>query len=339
MTMDADTRAEVAKALRAAARSLSADGSAVVSSVMKTGALPQKVKQAIEKLEEATGTEVGYEVSDRSFRFEPHRGGESVGYFRITLLDEYDMEKAREDCVTSAEGRPLWVVKGAEWHDKGMRSKGFGKLAYEALLSFVDDRKGVVGPHDCEFGGSVSNDAKNMWKSLARRHKMDGPLIVFGSAVSASSLRIEEYKSPLDYNRSGNVMRLALVDARAGEPDPHDSYFAEITRTRNRAKNGKPLKKPKTELVSPGAAPGVVAFLDWHQWGPKAVYIDYMKSRRDMRGKKHIQRLLDHLYKEHKNDEIIHWGKVMNEAAWSLFERYQGLEEHGYPHTIGSRDF
>jgi len=164
--------------------------------------------------------------------------------------------------------------------------------------------------------------------------------VVSGSAsgLLSASLRIEEYASPLDYHRAGNVRRYALVDPGVGDPDKHDAYFAEIWKTRRYTKSGKPLKKPKTELVSKGAEPGVVAFLDWTPWGD-GIYIHYMKTRQDQKGKRHAQRLLDHLYKKHKTAAVIHWGKVMNEVAWSLYERYKDLEEHGYPHTIGTRYF
>lgn len=158
------------------------------------------------------------------------------------------------------------------------------------------------------------------------------------SGLLSASLRIEEYDSPLDYRRAGNVRRYALVDPRVGDPNKHDSYFAETWRTRRYSKRGhKKLKKPKTELVK-GAKPGVVAFVDWTPWGD-GVYIHYMKTREDQKGKRHAQRLLDHLYKKHKNVGVIHWGKVMNEIAWSLHERYKDLHEHGYPRTIGSRYF
>jgi hypothetical protein len=150
----------------------------------------------------------------------------------------------------------------------------------------------------------------------------------------AESLAVEEGLSPLEYDRADDVRRYALVDLSAGPPKRGDAYFAELRSVTRIGKTGKPLKKPR-ETVTPGAASGVVAFIDWSLFHDGSVYIHYMKTRQDARGKRHIQRLLDHLYTQHGDAPMIDWGRVMNAHAWELLKRYRELEADGYPHTTG----
>lgn len=146
-------------------------------------------------------------------------------------------------------------------------------------------------------------------------------------------------KSPLDYNRGGYVERIALCDTSVTEPpNKHDTYFAEIERWRRRSKRGKRLKRPVLDEIIPGVGDNcIVAFLDFTDQGHGSYYINYVKSRNDMRGKRYISRLIEHFYATHRDAKLIHWGKMMHPAIGHLLDKMKAK----YPeiNSIGSRNF
>ena len=143
--------------------------------------------------------------------------------------------------------------------------------------------------------------------------------------------------SPLEYPASNDVRRFALFSRDLVDVpfEANDTYFSETRTTRRTGPTGRPLKKPRVH-VTPGAPPGTVAFLDWHPIDSDAIYIDYMKVRRDRRGEGLGRRLVADFYAsvvEPGHARYVDWGKVMSEAAWKVYEearrRYPNVHHHG----------
>ena len=143
--------------------------------------------------------------------------------------------------------------------------------------------------------------------------------------------------SPLEYPSSSDVRRFALFAPElVSVPfESSDTYFSETRTTRRTGPTGRLLKKPRVQ-ITPGAPPGTVAFLDWHPRGPDAIYIDYMKVRRDLRGEGLGRRLVADFYESvvvPSGARYVDWGKVMSEAAWKVYEearrRYPDVHHHG----------
>ena len=146
----------------------------------------------------------------------------------------------------------------------------------------------------------------------------------FISIVLREGVEFREVDSPLQYNRADNVKRLALCDAGVTEPpNKHDAYFAEIERWRRRSKTGRMLKKKVLDEIIPGVADICVAgFLDYHMVGDNYWYIDYLKTRGDMRGKGYASQLVDEFFNRHvKPGTTIHFGKMMRKEIGHLKDK------------------
>jgi hypothetical protein len=148
-------------------------------------------RKIIDEIEDETGLEAKVEASDWNIKIELKRGMKLVGYFRASTVDpkSFEWDNAPTDCK-EAWGQmgepPVWVVRGAEWFDRSLRGKGFGKLLYKALFSYIASEKGVVGPDLCS-GGNTSPDAQRVWKSLRSMYpRATGPLIDLRKMASAS---------------------------------------------------------------------------------------------------------------------------------------------------------
>jgi GNAT superfamily N-acetyltransferase len=123
------------------------------------------------------------------------------------------------------------------------------------------------------------------------------------------------------YGSVREVRRAALVDPTA-PPPVKETYFTETPRI-VRSVNGRALKKPRTYIV-PGAAPGTVAFVDYHEYGgPSGLYIDYVAVRPDLRNKGLGRQLIEAFYRDAAAHGVtlVHWGQVMNKHAWALMQR------------------
>lgn len=155
-------------------------------------------------------------------------------------------------------------------------------------------------------------------------------------------IRVLEEPSPLIYPRAGNVQRFALYD-----PDfvtipfeVHDAYFAPTQhKVWTSAATGRRLKNPRIEHT-PGSRPGTLAWIDWHLLGPDALYINFMKTRRDWHRQGIARGLVDEFYThmvEGRGIKLIHWGKVVHPGAWRLYETMRAR----YPNVqhLGHRDF
>ena len=147
-------------------------------------------RQIIDEIEEETGLEAKVEASDWNIKIELKRGAKMVGYFRASEVspDSFEWGNAPSDCK-EAWGQmgepPVWVIRGAEWFDRDLRGKGFGKLLYKALFSYIASKKGVVGPDLCS-GGNTSPDAQRVWRSLRSMYPKHGPLIDLRKMASPS---------------------------------------------------------------------------------------------------------------------------------------------------------
>jgi len=158
--------------------------------------------------------------------------------------------------------------------------------------------------------------------------------------VLTESVTYRELDSPLPYRRASNVKRLALCDSSVTEPpNKHDAYFAEIQKWDRYGKSGRPLKKKrKGELIPGVSAVCIAGFLDFHSYGSDMYYIDYMKTRTDMRGKGYATQLIDEFFKRYaKPGMTIHFGKMMREEIGYLKDKM--AEKYPGVNVIGSRDF
>ncbi len=102
-----------------------------------------------------------------------------VGYFRVSEVTDVEAD-APDRCKREWRklGKPsLWVVRGAEWFEPSLRRRGFAKVVYRALFEYVKARGGVIGPDSCA-GGSTSEDAERVWRSLRAQYGATGELIV-----------------------------------------------------------------------------------------------------------------------------------------------------------------
>jgi GNAT superfamily N-acetyltransferase len=167
--------------------------------------------------------------------------------------------------------------------------------------------------------------------------------------LRANERRFVQEISPLDYTDigipKGAVVRVALIDTEAPTPDKPYRYFVEQTRLKHVSKTGALLKRPR-KIVTPGASPGTVAFIDyqaWRQAGDAGVYIQYMATRDDMRGKGFGRLLLDHFMETAAAQGVtyINFGKIMNQSMWHLFEKWHEAHRDGRyaPIVTGKRFF
>ena len=146
----------------------------------------------------------------------------------------------------------------------------------------------------------------------------------FVSAVLREGVEFREVDSPLQYSRAGNIKRLALCDSDVTEPArKHDTYFAEIERWRRRSKTGRMLKKKVLDEIIPGVADICVAgFLDYHTVGDDYWYIDYLKTRGDMRGKGYASQLVDEFFNRHAKPGVtVHFGKMMRKEVGHIKDK------------------
>jgi hypothetical protein len=137
-------------------------------------------------------------------------------------------------------------------------------------------------------------------------------------------IRAEHLRSPLQYNRSPNTQRISLLDDESPEFKKGDVYFSPTKKYSHYGDSGRRLKTPRTEEV-PGAAPGTVAFLDYHVLPGGTVYIDYMKTRNDMRGQGHAGKLVDELLRKFGKDVTYDFGHIMNPAAGKIQKKLASL--------------
>ena len=158
-------------------------------------------------------------------------------------------------------------------------------------------------------------------------------------------VEFRQVDSPLEYGRSSNVKRIALCDSSVTEPaGKNDSYFTEIERWRKFTKGGRRLKKPKLDEIIPGVSDVcIIGFLDYHEEarlesGTTFWYIDYMKTRGDMRGQGSATQLVEKFYETipHPGD-YVNFGKMMQPQVGHLKDKM--AEQYPEIKTKGAKYF
>ena len=151
--------------------------------------------------------------------------------------------------------------------------------------------------------------------------------------------------SPLQYNRAGNVKRIALCDTSVEEPNPsRDAYFNEYQETERSGASGRRLKKPRKGKLVPGVSDDcVIGFLDYHQQaknsdGSTYWYIDYMKTRGD-KGKTGVaSKLIDQFYETvAQPGDNVSFGKMMRKEIGHLKDKM--VDKYPEVSTIGAVNF
>ena len=161
----------------------------------------------------------------------------------------------------------------------------------------------------------------------------------------SEGVEFRQVDSPLEYNRSSNVKRIALCDSSVTDPaNKHDSYFAEIEKWRRYTKGGRKLKKPVLDEIIPGVSDVcIIGFLDYHQEaklesGVTFWYIDYMKTRGDKRGQGSARQLIEKFYDTiPQPGDYVDFGKMMQPQIGHLKDDMQAK----YPeiNTKGAKYF
>ena len=137
-------------------------------------------------------------------------------------------------------------------------------------------------------------------------------------------IRTDHSLSPLTYQRASNIQRISLVDDESPEFKKGDVYFSPTKKHTYYGDSGRRLKNPRTEDV-PGSAPGTVSFLDYHILPGGTVYIDYMKTRNDMRGQGHAKRLVDELLQKFGKEATYDFGHIMNPSVGKIQKNLRSL--------------
>lgn len=139
--------------------------------------------------------------------------------------------------------------------------------------------------------------------------------------------RIEEQgNSPLDYRASTyrSPRRIAMVDPSAGEHPKGETYFAETSRTtRTSPDTGRRLKNPR-KVITPGAPPGTVAFVDYSKSNnPGQLFIHYASTRSDQEGRGHATAIINELIQRHKDAGYIDFGRIVSPGMDSVRQKIE----------------
>ena len=148
--------------------------------------------------------------------------------------------------------------------------------------------------------------------------------------ILSEGVEFHELDSPLTYNRSRNVKRLAYCDTSVTEPPSgRDPYFTEYQEIERYGVSGRRLKKPRPGKIVPGVSNVcVIGFLDYHHYGKTSEgkdmwYIDYMKSRGDSTGQGVASKLIDEFFERYVDPDggYVHFGKMMRKEIGHLKDK------------------
>lgn len=160
-------------------------------------------------------------------------------------------------------------------------------------------------------------------KAKKTHHQVYGALRECIRLILREGIEFREVESPLKYSSYG-VKRLALCDSGVVEPpSKHDYYFAEIQKWERYGSSGRRLKKPRKGEIIPGVSNVCIAgFLDYHKPSENYWYIDYMKTRTDMRGKGYASQLIDEFFSRYvKPGDTVSFGKMMKPEVGHLKDK------------------
>ena len=160
--------------------------------------------------------------------------------------------------------------------------------------------------------------------------------------ILSEGVEFHELDSPLTYDRSRNVKRLAYCDTSVTEPPSgRDPYFTEYQEIERYGASGRRLKKPRPGKIVPGVSNVcVIGFLDYHHYGKTSEgkdmwYIDYMKTRGDSTGQGVASKLIDEFFERYVDPDggYVHFGKMMRKEIGYLkdkmAEKYPNVEVIG----------
>ena len=148
--------------------------------------------------------------------------------------------------------------------------------------------------------------------------------------ILSEGVEFHELDSPLTYNRSRNVKRLAYCDTSVTEPPSgRDPYFTEYQEMERYGVSGRRLKKPRPGKIVPGVSNVcVIGFLDYHHYGKTSEgkdmwYIDYMKTRSDSKGQGVASKLIDEFFERYVDPDggYVHFGKMMRKEIGHLKDK------------------
>ena len=147
--------------------------------------------------------------------------------------------------------------------------------------------------------------------------------------VLSEGITFHELDSPLKYQRSRNVKRLAYCDSSVTEPPSgRDAYFKEYQEMEYYGSSGRRLKKPRKGELIPGVSNVcIIGFLDYHLWGETddgkpMWYIDYMKTRGDSTGQGVASKLMDEFFSRYAEPGgTVHFGKMMRKEIGHLKDK------------------
>ena len=161
--------------------------------------------------------------------------------------------------------------------------------------------------------------------------------------ILVEGVEFRELDSPLTYNRSRNVKRLALCDTSISEPNPaRDFGFNDEQEWDHYGRSGRRLKKARKGRFNPGVSDAcIIGFLDFHNYAPHKDdfwYIDYMKTRGDKGGQKVASQLVDEFFRRYaKPGGMIHFGKMMRAEIGHLKNKM--AEKYSDVTVIGAVNF
>ena len=164
--------------------------------------------------------------------------------------------------------------------------------------------------------------------------------------VLTEGVEFRELDSPLTYSRASGIKRLALCDtsvegphARPDGKPQRDAYFNPEQEWERYGRNGRRLKKPRKGQMVPGVSDNcVIGFLDYHEYGDKGWYIDYMKTRGDKAGQGTASKLVDEFFKRYaKPGDMVHFGKMMRQEIGHLKDKM--AEKYPDINVIGAVNF
>ena len=192
------------------------------------------------------------------------------------------------------------------------------------------------------YSWEVSNEENMMLdkEGMPQTDKENQARFLKTMGLMSEGVEFHELNSPLRYNKSANVKRLAYCDASVTEPpSTRDAYFKEYQEWENYGKSGRRLKKARKGEMVPGVSNVcIIGFLDFHEYGENGWYIDYMKTRGDASGQGVASKLMDEFFARYaKPGGMIHFGKMMRKEIGHLKDKM----EKQYPDitVIGAKNY
>ena len=200
--------------------------------------------------------------------------------------------------------RYLWMVTGAP----------------RAVLQVVKLSDGTA--RICNVFTVKDHRREGLARKLLRRAERDFGVVEHSDDLSEQgrawkqatlgSRAIELTTSPLTYRSGGPRERLQLVEQQVPAPARKYAYFQPMTSGSGRSRQ-----------ETPGADPGVVAFVDFVIQKDGGIVIDYMATRDDLRRRGYARRLVEALYA--LQPAYVDWGRIVHDAAEKLWrERQRG---------------